>query len=145
MIFMPKFSNKSKKILEQCHPDLQIVLNKAIEFIDFTILDSTIRTEEQQKEYVEQGKSKTMNSKHLKKFLPEYNEQYSLAVDIAPYPVDWEDRERFCLLAGFILGIAKIYRQEGYIRSNIRWGGDWNMNNETKDENFSDMPHFECQ
>lgn len=140
---MPKFSNKSKKILAQCHPDLQIILNKAIEFIDFSVLESTIRTEEQQKEYVEQGKSKTMNSKHLKKFLPEYNEEYSLAVDIAPYPIDWNDKERFCLLAGFILGIAKIYKEEGIIRSNIRWGGDWNINNQTKDEKFSDMPHFE--
>ena len=142
---MSKFSNKSKKLLEQCHPDLQIVLNKAIEYIDFSILDSTIRTVEQQKQFVAEGKSKTMNSKHLKKMLPEYGQEYSLAVDIAPYPIDFNDRERFCLLAGIILGIAKLFKEEGVIRKEIRWGGDWNQDYITKNEKFSDMPHFEVK
>lgn len=31
----------------------------------------------------------------------------SRAVDIAPYPVDWADKERFVLLAGFVLGVAR--------------------------------------
>ena len=142
---MSKFSNKSKKLLEQVHPDLQIVLNKAIEYIDFSILDSTIRTIEQQKQFVAEGKSKTMNSKHLKKMLPEYGQEYSLAVDIAPYPIDFNDRERFCLLAGIILGIAKLFKEEGVIRKEIRWGGDWNQDYITKNEKFSDMPHFEVK
>ena len=67
---MPKFSKKSQALLDQVHPDLQLVLSYAIKHIDFTVLDSTIRTKEQQAQYVKEGKSKTMNSKHLKKFLP---------------------------------------------------------------------------
>ena len=142
---MPKFGKKSKSLLEQVHPDLQLVLNTAIDIIDFTILDSTIRTLEQQKQFVKEGKSKTLNSKHLKKFVAKYNKEYSFAVDCCPYPIDWNDRERFCLMAGIILGVAKVLKDEGLIKSNIVWGGDWNKNGITKDEKFSDCPHFEIK
>lgn len=142
---MPKFSKKSQALLDQVHPDLQLVLTCAIKYIDFTVLDSTIRTKEQQAQYVKEGKSKTMNSKHLKRLVPEYDKEYSLAVDIAPYPIDWNDRESFCLMAGYILGIAKVLKSEGMIHSDIIWGGDWNQNSRTKDEKFSDCPHFEIK
>ena len=134
---MPKFSDKSKVLLEQVHPDLQIVLNKAIEYIDFSVLSSTIRTEEEQKQFVEQGTSQILNSKHLKRFIPQYGQEYALAVDIAPYPIDWNNKERFCLLAGYVLGIAKIYKDEGFIKHDIKWGGEWTT--------LVDMPHFEIE
>lgn len=142
---MPKFSKKSQALLDQVHPDLQLVLTCAIKYIDFTVLDSTIRTKEQQAQYVKEGKSKTMNSKHLKRLVPEYDKEYSLAVDIAPYPINWDDRESFCLMAGYILGIANVLKSEGMIHSDIVWGGDWNQNSRTKDEKFSDCPHFEIK
>ena len=144
---MPKFSKKSQALLDQVHPDLQLVLTCAIKYKDFTILDSTIRTKEQQAQYVKEGKSKTMNSKHLKKYLPEYEKEYSLAVDIMPYfssnpHTDWNDLQEFCLLAGLILGIAKVLKSEGMIHSDIRWGGTWDKE-KIKDNSFVDMPHFE--
>ena len=77
------------------------------------------------------GNSKVQfpNSKH--------NSLPSLAVDAAPYPIDWNDKKRFALFAGFVLGIAAT---KG-IR--LRWGGDWNMNYITLDNRFDDLPHFE--
>lgn len=145
---MPKFGKRSLGLLEQCHPDLQKVLKEVIKYFDFTILDSTIRTEEEQKKFVKEGKSKTLNSKHLKRIVPEYGKEYSFAVDVAPYflttpHIIWEDRESFCLLAGYILGIANYLYEKGEIEHRIRFGGDWNRNNDTKDEKFSDLPHFE--
>lgn len=140
---MPKFSKRSLNLLDQCHPDIQKVLKEAIKYFDFTVLDSTIRTEEQQKQFVKEGKSKTLNSKHLKRLVPEYGKEYSFAVDIAPWPIDWEDRECFCLLAGYILGIANLFYSKGEIEHTFRYGGDWNKNNKTTDEKFSDLPHFE--
>ena len=142
---MPAFSKKSKALLEQCHPDLQKVFNQAIKIIDFTVLESTIRTKEQQAEYVKTGKSKTMNSKHLKRYCKDFGGDCSFALDACPYPIDWNDRERFCLMAGIVLGIAKVYKDLGIIKSDIVWGGDFNMNNVTKDEKFSDCPHFEVK
>ena len=139
---MPAFSKKSKALLEQCHPDLQQVLNEAIKIFDFSVTEGA-RTKEQQAKYVKEGKSKTMNSKHIPKYYKEIKKECSFAVDIVPYPVDYNDRERFCVMAGIVLGIAKVFNDLGIIRSEIRWGGDWNKNNITKDEGFSDLPHFE--
>lgn len=139
---MPAFSKKSLGMLQQCHPDLQKVMMEAIKIIDFSVTEGA-RTKEQQAKYVKEGKSKTMNSKHIPKYYKEIGKECSFAIDICPWPVDYNDRERFCVLAGIVLGIAKVYKDLGIIRSNIRWGGDWNQNNITKDESFSDMPHFE--
>lgn len=139
---MPAFSKKSKTLLEQCHPDLQQVLNEAIKIFDFSVTEGA-RTKEQQLEYYKAGKSKTMNSKHLPKYCKEIGKECSFAIDVVPYPVDYNDRERFCVLAGIVLGMAKLLKDQGKIKSTIRWGGDWSMNNITKDESFSDLPHFE--
>lgn len=35
-----------------------------------------------------------------------HNKTPSLAVDIAPYPIDWKDREAFLVLRGFVLARA---------------------------------------
>lgn len=141
---MPAFSKKSRAMLEQVHPDLQKVMEEAIKIIDFSITEGA-RTKEKQLEYYKAGKSKTLNSKHLPKYCAEYGRNYSMAIDLCPYPCDWNDRERFCLLAGIVLGITKILLDQGKIKHRIRWGGDWSENNITKDEKFSDMPHFELK
>lgn len=94
---MPNFSIKSHDKLNTLDPQLQKLLIKAIPHIDFTILEGH-RTLERQEQLFKEGKSKTMNSKHLP--------SPSLAVDIAPYPIDWNDTERFAHLIGIIKGIA---------------------------------------
>lgn len=139
---MPAFSKKSLGMLQQCHPDLQKVMMEAIKIIDFSVTEGA-RTIEKQREYYKAGKSKTMNSKHLPKYCKEIDKECSFAIDVVPYPVNYNDRERFCVLAGIVLGIAKVLKDRGIIKSDIRWGGDWNRNNITKDESFSDLPHFE--
>ena len=68
-----------------------------------------------------------------------HNRNPSKAVDVTPYPVNWEDRERQTLFAGFVLGIAN---QMGI---HIRWGGDWDCDFEVHDNRFDDFPHFELK
>ena len=143
---MPSFSKKSKEMLKQCHPDIQKVMNEAIKYIDFSIVEGA-RTEEQQLRYFMEGKSKTMNSKHLLEYSKEYKHNYANAIDIIPYffsepHLDWNDREEFCILAGYILGIAKMLKSRGEIKSDIRWGGKWSQER-IKENTFVDMPHFE--
>jgi peptidoglycan L-alanyl-D-glutamate endopeptidase CwlK len=41
--------------------------------------------------------------------------------------------------AGFVKGVAS---QMGIP---IRWGGDWNSDNNLKDNKFDDLPHFELK
>ncbi len=60
-----------------------------------------------------------------------------MAVDIAPYPIDWKDHKRFYYLAGIVKGVAS---QMGI---KVRWGGDWDSDNDLNDQSFMDLGHFE--
>ena len=82
-----------------------------------------LRTVEQQREYVKQGKSRTMNSKHLT----------GKAVDLYPLTmnrkqVDWS---RFEDLADLMFQVAKDQDTE------IVWGGNW--------KTLVDKCHFELR
>lgn len=133
---MPKFSQKSANLLAQCHPDLQTVMNEAIKMIDFSVLPSTIRTIEDQKKFVAEGKSQTMNSKHLKG-----TDGFSHAVDVWKCPINWNDEKSQTELARYILGIADAFLSMGKIKHKIAWGGDWKSNFGFKAN--GDLPHFE--
>lgn len=60
-----------------------------------------------------------------------------MAVDAAPWPIDWNDTDRFLVFGGFVLGTA---REQGLV---IRWGGDWDSDWNLRDQTFIDLPHFE--
>tara|TARA_R100000030_G_scaffold91467_1_gene76578 strand:+ start:1464 stop:1844 length:381 start_codon:yes stop_codon:yes gene_type:complete len=125
---MFKFGKRSKERLKGVNPKLVNVLNELIKIMDVTIIEG-LRTEARQNELLAQGKSKTKYSKHLE----------GKAVDLAPYPIDWEDRERFHYMGGMIRGIGK---QQGV---DIRWGGDWDSDGEIKDNSFDDLVHVEIK
>ena len=127
---MPKFGTVSKKNLASAHPDLQKLFNIIIKTIDCSVTEGH-RGEELQNKYFNEGNSKVKfpDGRHNK--LP------SLAVDVTPYPVDYNDRERQTLFAGYVLGVAS---QMGL---NVRWGGDWNKDFSVADNRFDDFPHFE--
>ena len=125
---MHKFGKRSKERLKGVKPELVNVLNELIKIMDVTIIEG-LRTEERQKELVASGASKTKYSKHLE----------GKAVDLAPYPIDWKDRDRFHYMGGMIRGIAK------QLNVNVRWGGDWDSDGETKDNGFDDLVHVELR
>ena len=129
---MPRFGKKSKKQLSTCDKKLQEVFNEVIKTVDCSVLEGHRNKADQNKLY-EEGKTK------LQYPLGRHNELPSRAADVVPYPIDWDDRERFTLFAGFVLGIAKSM---GII---LRWGGDWDMDWEVNDNKFDDFPHFELR
>lgn len=133
---MPKFSNKSKELLSMAHPDLQKILNRMIHYIDFRIV-CTYRNREEQNDAFNAKKSMLQwpNSKH--------NSLPSMAVDIAPYPVDYKNKGKFLLLAGMFMGIGKLLKEDKIITHSPRVGADFNMNNDPEDDNFKDLPHLE--
>lgn len=133
---MPSFSAVSKMRLQECADDLQIVMNEAIKIIDFSVTCG-YRNEKEQQKAVELKRSKLNypNSKH--------NKKPSLAVDIAPYPIDWKNLGRFKFVAGIVLGIAYAFYEQDIIKHKIRWGGDWNRNYDITDDKWTDLPHFE--
>ena len=127
---MPRFSERSAGRLKECDTRLQRVFERVVETIDCTIITGH-RDEAEQNEMFRTGKSQIQwpASKH--------NSLPSQAVDAAPYPIDWKDRERATLFAGFVMGIAA---QMGI---KLRWGGDWNRDWQVNDNNFDDLWHFE--
>ncbi len=145
---MYQFSKISNERLSTTHKDLQIIMNKALEVIDISILEGA-RSDETQIKYFKEGKSKldgiTQKSKHqITKQQP-----LSHAVDIAPYPIDFSNKQkslaRFYYTAGIIKAIAHDLHKKGIISHSIRWGGDWNSNNIFTDQTFDDLVHFELK
>jgi len=129
---MPYFSKRSKSRLSTCDERLQEVFTEVIKHVDCSILEGH-RSKERQNKLYDEGRTKVKypNGRH--------NSSPSKAVDVTPYPVDWEDRERQTLFAGFVIGIG---RGMGY---NLRWGGDWDMDFQVMDNRFDDFPHFEIR
>ena len=131
---MPRFGKRSRERLKGVDARLVNVLNEVVKYFDITVIEG-LRSQERQNELVAQGKSKTKFGKHVK----------GKAVDIAPYPIDWESRDDFHYLGGFVLGVA------AKLGGDVRWGGDWNGSSlqesarTTKDNNFDDLVHFELK
>ena len=109
--------------------------------VDNTILEGARSTERQRKLYNE-GASKCDGFINLSKHQPA-EDGYSYAVDVAPYPIDWNDIRRFFYLAGVAFGIAQQLYDAGRITHKLRWGHDWDMDKDFDDQTFNDCPHFE--
>ena len=125
---MPRFGKRSKERLKGVDAKLVNVANELIKLMDVTVIEG-LRSQERQNELVAQGKSKTKFGKHVA----------GKALDLAPYPVDWEDRERFHYMGGLIRGIGHS------LGVNVRWGGDWDSDGEIKDNSFDDLVHIEIK
>lgn len=136
---MPEFSKTSKERLDTCHNDLQALFNEVIKYFDCTV-SCGFRNERDQNEALRKGNTK-LSFPHSK-----HNKTPSLAVDVYPYPVNFNNPKynlQCYYFGGFVMGIARKLKEEGKIKSKIRYGGDWNRNNLTYDESFLDLPHFE--
>jgi hypothetical protein len=134
---MPQFGKKSKKHLNTCDKKLIDVFNEVIKTVDCSVLEGH-RSKDRQDALYKEGKTK------VKYPHGRHNELPSRAVDVAPYPIDWNDRERFHLFAGFVIGTAKS------MGIKLRWGGNWDMWEENgrwevDDNKFDDFPHFELR
>jgi peptidoglycan L-alanyl-D-glutamate endopeptidase CwlK len=119
---MFKFSKRSMQRLEGVHEDLRVVMLYAIAIspVDFAITEG-LRTLDRQKQLLEAGASKTLNSRHLT----------GHAVDVAAFigrevRWDWPLYER---IAESVKQAAKV------VQIPIEWGGDW--------KRFRDGPHFQ--
>lgn len=127
---MPSFSAASAQRLAGAHPLLQKVFNEVIKKTDIVIMDSQ-RGRAAQEEAFRKGNSKAHFGQSAHNWAP------SVALDVAPFPIDWNDRGRFIALSKIVLATAKD------LGVPLRWGGDWNQNGILTDEKLSDLPHYE--
>ena len=133
---MPQFSNRSKDNLAEAHSDLQVIFNEVIKYFDCVVIEG-YRGQIEQDRAFHAGKSK------LKYPQSKHNQIPSMAVDAVPWPINWNDTDRMRYFAGYVKGISIMLKEQGKITHTVRWGGDWKMTTNTKDNGFEDLPHFE--
>lgn len=127
---MYRFGKKSYSNLITADERLIEITSYVIRIIDHSILEGH-RNEEKQGDMFHKNLSKLEwpNSKH--------NAMPSKAIDVAPYPIDWNDIPRFTQLVGAYKGVALMLGYE------IRCGCDWDGDGDIRDQSFMDYPHIE--
>lgn len=127
---MYKFSAKSLALLGECDERLKLLCHEVLKVMDISIICAYRNEADQNKAYDEKkSKLKYPNSKH--------NKVPSLAVDVCPSPIDWNDHKRFYLM----MGVFKAKADSLGIK--IRCGGDFNNDNNLQNDGFIDLPHIE--
>ena len=139
---MNQYGNSSRERLNTVHPELQLVFERVLSHWDHSILCG-VRSKEDQQGAFNDGKSKVQwpDSKHN----VTEPDQLAMAVDAAPYPIDWSDSVRFVAFGCYVCGVADEMYRQGTISHKLRWGGDWNASDgrELTPQSFNDYPHFE--
>lgn len=119
---MPEYSIRSRNKLDTCDTRIIKVFLEVIKKIDHVVLWGH-RGKIIQDEFYKKGTSKVKypNSKH--------NHEPSLAIDVAPWPVDWKNIDQFRELANIVQDEADRQGVE------LIWGGSWGW----------DYGHFEIK
>ena len=135
---MPALSDFSINNLTTCDQRIQLVTIEVAKLYDIRVLEGKRTWSRQRQLFMEE---RTTLMPPASNHTPDTEgdvDWLSMAVDIAPYPIDWHDAKRFTYLAGLMIGIA---RANDII---LRWGGNWDMDQIIlDDQNFDDLPHFE--
>ena len=127
-----RLSDRSLSRLEGVHPDLVATVKKAIELstVDFGVTEG-VRDFERQKKLVAEGRSQTMNSKHLLQ-----DDGHSWAVDLLAYDSDgkvcWEHT------VYQKVGDAMIKAAKEVGMQSLRWGSAWHIKDVCK-------PNMTCE
>lgn len=144
------FGAASLKALEGVHPDLVRVARRALAAskVDFRVLEG-VRTPERQKQLYAQGRTKpgpkvtwTLNSNHFVN--PKTG--YGHAVDLLPAPYDWklEDPKTTPEIDDNFAKVAlAMYQAASDLGVRIRWGANWDGDNQWREKGEGDNPHFE--
>lgn len=142
---MYKYGERSLATLNTAHPILQEIATGVIQCspYDLSIL-SAYRGKEVQEEYFAMGVSTKHypNSRHNKSDdfnLPDPN-RVSDAIDFAPWingRIPWKDSHIFAVVAGCFFTVA------AQMDVSLIWGGDWDHDGSTKDQELMDWGHIE--
>lgn len=117
------FGSRSLKSMQGIHPDLRLVLDKALQDspLDFVVIEG-LRTKERQQQLFDSGASKTLDSRHIT----------GHAVDLLPIGPNGKPAFDWPLYDQLGPAVKKAAADLGI---EIDWGGDW--------KKFKDGPHFE--
>ncbi len=161
-----QLSTLSKNRLEGVHPTLAKIVNRAITISqqDFSVLEGVRSIE---KCYENYGKGRTasqctakgvpakyakpaltkvtwLNNPLASKHRPQ-KDGYGHAVDLVPYPVDWQTLSKFDDIQKAMCEAQKQLKSENAIpaSTNLRWGANWDGDDNYREKGEYDSPHFE--
>ena len=119
---MPFLSAASQRRLDGAHPLLRQLFTAVAADVPIAILDSQ-RGRAAQEQAFALGHSRAHFGQSA------HNWQPALALDVVPFPIDWNDLSRFRALGALVKAKAIAFGIP------IVWGGDW--------PTLQDMPHYE--
>jgi peptidoglycan L-alanyl-D-glutamate endopeptidase CwlK len=147
----------SRAKLATVDPRLQAIVERAIELttVDFMVLEGA-RTQKRQYELYAKGRSVAelrkagvpmsvlaqpreakvtwvLKSNHF----VDPKTGFGRAVDLVPYPVDWNDTSKFNEISKAMFAAAKE------LGDKLRWGADWDQDGNPRERGETDSPHFE--
>lgn len=138
---MFNLGSRSLANLAGVHPDMVKVVNRAIQITeqDFMVIEG-VRTQARQNQLYAQGRTApgaivtwTKTSNHFRNA----KSGYGHAVDLVPFPVDWNDLKKFDAIA------LAMFAAADELGIPIRWGADWDRDGKWRERGESDSPHFE--
>lgn len=141
---MPAFSARSLERLAGCDVRLQQLFLEVVKHVDCTVLQGK-RTEAEAAQNRADGTSHTNHSLHVYPLGAP-----SLAIDVAPYPVEWPDPK--AQGRAYVKKLAEWYRFNGFVLGiaaqmgiPLRTGCDWDRDWDVEDQTFDDLPHYELR
>lgn len=132
---MPLFGKESTEQLNTAHPDLQRLFCLVVKTMDCKVLCG-------HRDEYEQNKAYDLGLSKLKYPKSKHNTTPAKAVDVVPYfsmspHIRWDDIKTFYYFAGYVKATAQ------QLGIKVRWGGDWDGDNDLNDQDFMDMTHWE--
>ena len=136
-----RFGKRSSDKLSTCHPLLVSVANRALEVspYDFSIIHGW-RGEDVQNALYDSGASTKRWPDSMHNHTTEDDRPLSLALDFAPWvegKIPWNETHIFAVIAGCMFAAAKE------IGAQLRWGGDWDADGNTREHKLQDWGHVE--
>lgn len=109
---MASYGTQSRTRLSGCHSHIINVMEVVVVVYDNSVIWG---------HRGEQAQNRAFNAGFSSKEFPDsrHNLDPALAVDIVPYPIDWEDIGRFIELSWVVKGVAAAQNVP------LEWGGDW--------------------
>lgn len=145
---MAKFGETSKKKLSTAERDLQRLFEEVVKTFDCTVLYGH-RTPSEQLELYKQGRelkngewvlvdrTKKVTNCDGTVNVSMHNYLPSKAVDVVPYPINFNDYKRLYMFVGYVLATANA------LGIKVRSGADWDGDTQVNDQSFNDLAHFE--
>ena len=134
---------KKNPKLRGCKFELRATAGYMWAYFNYLVF-TCVRSVEEQKKMVKEGKSKTFNSRHLVKFDP--GRVASMAVDIVQLDTKgkarWNDRELHAYFAGAFIAVFYRLAEEHDWEYDLRWGGNFRMDCVTYKGAAWDQYHF---